>query len=296
MPGKHAYMIMAHKSDLTFYTLLAMLDHPRNDIFLHMDIKNNGFDPKTLEGLLKYSGLYLTKRISVTWGGYSQIQVKIDMLEKAREVGKYDYCHFISAQDLPIKSQDSIHAFFDAHQGREFVNYESETFGYEGRVRNYWLFQEAGGRWNTVKGGSLHLLDRASVWVQGKLGIWRNPQVAFQKGETWASITGDFGDYIWKNRENTKPWFQHTLCGDEVWFQTLLDQSPFRENLYHPAHDDTADQTLRLIDWKRGDPYVFRMADFDSLCESKMLWARKFDPNVDAEVIRKLKEKFGKKE
>ena len=79
-----------------------------------------------------------------------------------------------------------------------------------------------------------------------------------------------------------------------MWFQTLLDQSPFRENLYHPAHDDTADQTLRLIDWKRGDPYVFRMADFDSLCESKMLWARKFDPNVDADVIRKLRETFGK--
>ncbi len=38
--SKHAYLIIAHKSDLIFNTLLKMLDDKRNNIFIHLDIKN----------------------------------------------------------------------------------------------------------------------------------------------------------------------------------------------------------------------------------------------------------------
>lgn len=41
---KQAYLIIAHKDDLVFNTLLKMLDHSKNDIFIHMDIKNNQYD------------------------------------------------------------------------------------------------------------------------------------------------------------------------------------------------------------------------------------------------------------
>ncbi len=293
---KHAYMIMAHKSDLTFYTLLHMLDDPRNDIFIHMDVKNKDFDTATLETAVHHSGVYLTERTSVTWGGYTQIHVKLLMLEKAQQAGSYAYYHFISGEDLPIQTQDYIHAFFEAHKGQEFVNYESEEFGYEGRVRYYWWLQEWAGRWRTIPQYGLHLLDEASVWLQSKLGVKRNPQVAFQKGETYASITGDFANYIWENREETKHWFLHSLCGDETWFQTLLDNSPYRENLYYPAHDDNPAQIMRLIDWKRGDPYVFRMENWEELEASEMLWARKFDARVDSEIIKKVSQVYGKQD
>ena len=41
MIKKHAYIILAHKDDYTFYSLLKMLDHEKNDIFIHMDAKTN---------------------------------------------------------------------------------------------------------------------------------------------------------------------------------------------------------------------------------------------------------------
>ena len=44
MSCKHAYLIEAHKDDHVFYSLLKMLDHELNDIFIHMDVKNVGFD------------------------------------------------------------------------------------------------------------------------------------------------------------------------------------------------------------------------------------------------------------
>ena len=65
---KHAFLIIAHKVDLTLITLLKMLDHKRNDIFLHMDKKNTVFNQSILPDM-KYSNLVLTDRISVAWGG-----------------------------------------------------------------------------------------------------------------------------------------------------------------------------------------------------------------------------------
>ena len=36
---RHAYLILAHKFDYVFCSLLKMIDDERNDIFIHMDKK-----------------------------------------------------------------------------------------------------------------------------------------------------------------------------------------------------------------------------------------------------------------
>ena len=43
---RQAYLIIAHRYDETFKTLLQMLDSDENDIFVHMDKKNKQFDEK----------------------------------------------------------------------------------------------------------------------------------------------------------------------------------------------------------------------------------------------------------
>ena len=45
---------------------------------------------------------------------------------------------------------------------------------------------------------------------------------------------------------------------------------------------------MREVDWNRGDPYVWRIDDFDTLMSSEKLFARKFDEKVDNEIINKL--------
>ena len=42
---------------------------------------------------------------------------------------------------------------------------------------------------------------------------------------------------------------------------------------------------MRYIDWNHGEPYVFRKTDFRRLQNSKALFARKFDENIDDEII-----------
>ncbi len=52
------------------------------------------------------------------------------------------------------------------------------------------------------------------------------------------------------------------------------------------------DFSVRLIDWQRGDPYVFQAEDFEQLKASPMLWARKFDARKDSRIIHMLKQEY----
>lgn len=67
--SKHAYLIVAHKDDFCFRTLLRILDDPRNDIFIHMDKKNRSYDEVEIVNSIKNSTVYHVKRTKVTWGG-----------------------------------------------------------------------------------------------------------------------------------------------------------------------------------------------------------------------------------
>ena len=46
---------------------------------------------------------------------------------------------------------------------------------------------------------------------------------------------------------------------------------------------------MRLIDWKRGRPYVFRLNDFDEIINSPAMFARKFSSD-EIEIVHKIKD------
>ena len=66
---KQAYLIIAHKDDLTFRILISMLDNENNDIFIHMDKKSKNYDEESIEKMAKKSIIYHTERSNVAWGG-----------------------------------------------------------------------------------------------------------------------------------------------------------------------------------------------------------------------------------
>ena len=60
---KHAYLVMAHKDDETLRTLLRTLDDPRNDIFIHMDAKNTGWDENRALASIDKAGIFFVPLI-----------------------------------------------------------------------------------------------------------------------------------------------------------------------------------------------------------------------------------------
>ena len=62
--------------------------------------------------------------------------------------------------------------------------------------------------------------------------------------------------------------------------------SSFRNHIF--ISDHSLKNNMRLIDWKRGSPYIFTKEDYEELSNSECMFARKFDIMLDAEIIKRI--------
>lgn len=285
----HAYMIIAHRQFDLLAKLITALDDERNDIFVHIDAKVRDFDFEKFKVLPKRSRIYFTPRIGVTWGDFSQVKCELILLaevDKMQKSGRvYDYVHLISGADLPIKSNDEIHRFFNENAGRQFVHFTADNVSEssEDRIKYYHLFRRRRNLFTKI-------LAQIALRVQMLCGVNRlkNTNIKVQKGCNWFSITGEFAAYIAQESERLKKILRFSYCGDEVFVQTALLNSPFADDVYMKNCGNNHLACARLIDWQRGNPYVFKMQDFDLIKNSPAMFARKFDMDVDSEIIDKV--------
>lgn len=285
---KHAYLITAHKETSVLQNLLMLIDAPCNDIYIHIDAKTKNFDFDRVKTFVQKSKLIFTDRVKVYWGDYSQVKSELVLLKAAIESG-YDYYHLISGQDLPIKPISEINNFFENNRDKEFISLENNAnsikpndqggvFSLYSRLSLY-HFGIKGWRKNKFLKG----LEYVSILAQRKLKVDRIAElrVPVYYGSNWFSITHDCAKYVIEQEAYIEELFgKHTRCVDELFLQTVIMNSNLR--------DRVAGYNLRHIDFKRGRPYTWHEEDLSELLNSKDLFARKFDENVDEIIIDKL--------
>lgn len=276
---KHAYMIIAHGDFDILKKTIQMLDDERNDIYIHIDKKTKNFDFDEIKRIPKKSNLTFTKRISVSWGGYSQIECEYILFKAATNNHHYDYYHLISGTDMPLASQNVIHDFFDAHHGQEFVGFQKDAQldEYAGRIKYYHFFQS----WNRNGSKLCERLQRFSLKIQKKLHVNRikHKKIQFKKGLNWFSATDSFMRYVLQNESQVRRMYKYGHCVDEIFIQTLLYNSQHYQNLYKGPF-----ASRRYTDWTRGCPYTFTEEDFDLLVNSGCFWARKIRQNQSGKL------------
>ena len=108
------------------------------------------------------------------------------------------------------------------------------------------------------------------------------------KGSQWFSITDKFARFILEKTDYIYKQFHNTFAPDEYFIAMIAINSEFRSNLYRKDCDGDMHANMRYIDWIRGNPYVFRETDWDLLINSGLCFARKFDSNVDNNIIEKI--------
>lgn len=293
--NKHAYLILAHKNFGQLRKMIELLDHPRNDIFLHVDAKARDFNPKDFEGITRHSWLQiLPDRIDVRWGGVSIMRSEIELLRTATLTARYDYYHLLSGMDMPIKPQEKVHEFFDAHKGKEFVNLWEFKKSTLTRFRYYTVFPEGEGSFPT------RIVNHIFKGLQMAVGFRINRDVDFHFGSQWFSITDELAHYVLDHEDWLEKVFRHTSTCDEIFLPTLICNSKFRDRLYVPvpvkSQKEVNLSNMRFIDWTRGEsirhPWTFRADDMELLQSVHHFWARKFDETVDSEIIDKLYKKL----
>ena len=282
--GRHAYLIMAHNEWKLLNKLLYCIDDYRNDIFLHIDRKASFSVEKMFKP--KYSKLYLTKRLDIQWGGYSQVQCEMLLLKQANKTNNYDYYHLLSGVDLPIKSQDYIHYFFEKNNGKNYIRIDPSSmnkgYGVE-RVKYYYFFQNFIGKKQGHIVGMLWGLNDILVKLQKKVHIDRLKKCSkkIYKGTNWFSITAEMASLVINEEKFVKKLCPFSLCADEIFIQTIAMNSSCK--------DTVVNEDLRCIDWKRGNPYIWKNNDVEYLLsQNSKLFARKFSYNIDSDAIENI--------
>jgi len=271
-----AILILVHKNLIQLNTLIKKLDDSFS-IYVHIDRKSN-MKP---EDIVQSPRHRITSKYPVYWGSYNQILATYDLM-KAAYLDNNDYFLLISGQDFPIKSNSDIIDFIENNKHHDFIEYEKlprkdwHDGGLE-RVLFFWENRDERGLFNFIL-KHLRKYQRSNSIFQRKMDC------TFLGGANWFNLSKSTMHAVVNYIENNKylKRFNCTRCADEIWLQTLLISKLRMTSLINDS--------LRYVDWQSGPEYprILRSSDINLINNSSALFARKFDWDVDPDIIRTL--------
>lgn len=136
--------------------------------------------------------------MDVRWGDISVVDAEFALFDEAYRRGEYSYYHLLSGVDMPLKTQNYIHRFFEKNAGKEFVGYYQGNISKEidRKVCRWHLFPKS---FKETEGGlavTKRVLRAGCVRLQSLLGIRRNKDINFRKGTQWLSISNELVGYL----------------------------------------------------------------------------------------------------
>ncbi len=270
---KLAHLILAHNNPLQLARLVNRLAHEDADVYIHLDLKTE-MGPFVAIGSLMNTH-FIVNRENVAWCEYSAITATLNGLEEILATGTvYSHINIISGNDYPLKSANEIQDFFFANIGKTFMWYD--------KIPDNWVAGQA--RIHTYYFGDYGFTGRYHLGVLANKLL---PKRQFPKGLTpygrteWLALTPEAAAYTLqyiKTHPAIQRYFRMTWAVDEVFFQTILCNSPLRETIENRfLHYLVLNEIYR--------PITFTMAHAADLAASGKLFARKFDMTVSPEIL-----------
>lgn len=282
---KTGILITAHSNQ---QQLMRLIDTLKSDfeIFVHLDKKCN--IPVTF---IHDEHVHVIKTREVFWGSFNLVKATLDLLELAYQYD-CDYYITISGIDLPLKPGKEIVREIEKDPDRIYIDYGQLP-------REDWL----------LRGGFDRLQLYYDNWARGRYSLknlfWillRRTQrllnlrrkllpLTYYGGINWLNLSKEAVSYILeylKSNPEYEKSFHRTLISDEIFFQTLLLNSPLAPKVVNSAK--------RYIDYDSGGPETprtLRMKDLETILSTDAWFARKFNDQADAEVIEAIYLKTG---
>ena len=276
---KIAYLILAHKNPTQLKILIDQLSTVNTIFYIHIDIKA---DITAFEKQIQAKNVYfILERVNISWGGFSIVAATINLMKNAKN--KATRYVLLSGQDFPVKSNEDIHSFFEGNKDINFLNFSKledwDAGGYE-RIELFHPidFLSKYNIGNMYYKLSIHKL--INKFYTRKIPVKATPY----RGSQWWAITNsallDILDFINQNSSFYR-FYRRTSVPDEMFFQTII------LNLKKPI--ELRNDDLREIHWNKDySVKIFTMSDLDNLQQSKKLFARKFDIDIDKDIFGNL--------
>ena len=274
---KLAYIISAYKYPQQLIRMIHRLTTDSTSFFVHVDKRtSNRIYPEMVDGLQHLPNVRFLKRYTCYWGGFGHVAATLEGIsEILRTSTDFDYAILLTGQDYPIKSNRFIDAFLVEHQGKLFMEFfalphkEWQNCGMERIEAWHW-----------------RVIHRHFKFYPGRhFPIKRKFPQGFDPfgGSSYWCLSRECVEYIYQlttQRRGFVDFFKYVDVPDEIFFQTIILNSPFKRM--------AVNDNLRYIEWPDpdpGSPAILRKCDFGKILSSPKLFARKFDVNVDAEVL-----------
>jgi len=300
---KVAYLILAHDQPALFGRLVSALQYPGASVYALIDGK------KEKQAFVQAAGAqvvhFLEQRIAVNWAGYSQVAAMLKLLEAAAASGPHDYYIFLSGRDYPIQSNPALFDHLQRHAGTSFINSYSLNDGtdFVHLIKRY-AFRDF---YSRVPGKLLQYVARRAVDAVNFALPPRKFIGGMQpyRGSTSWCLSGEAARYILDfvshpgNAGFTR-FFRRTSGADEIFFQTILFNSPlaarcagYREPAAAasgPAPSNENKVSLHYIDWNpaRENPAILEQKDLADMLRSNKFFARKMDGERSAVLLQSI--------
>ena len=297
------YLILAHKNPLQLSRMIERLDDGASKFFIHLDAKTP-IEPfaACLEGA---HIRFIEKRERCVWGDFSIVQATIHLMEAAsKEQGVFI---LMSGQDYPIQSQGYINDFLESNKDFDFIEIEPLEEKWKPKMvkdkleHYHILHSEERGHSNCYAPFShcsvfqkvrtlTHLLKGRLSRKNFRLLCSLPKRVApferqYAGSQFWAFSERTFYavlNYIREHKAALEEYYKYTSSPDEIYFHSVL--------MDLVAKDSTIKlkEQITYVNYFRKNN-VFITEDFDKLTSAKgKLFARKFDTDIDIEILNKL--------
>ena len=297
------YLILAHKNPLQLSRMIERLDDGASKFFIHLDAKTP-IEPFTacLEGA---HIRFIEPRERCVWGDFSIVRATIHLMEAAsKEQGIFI---LMSGQDYPIQSQGYINDFLESNKGFDFIEIEpleekwkpkmvkdklehyhilhSEERGHSNcyaPFRHCSVFQKLRTLTHLLKGRLSQKNFRLLCSLPKRVAPFERQYAGSQ---FWAFSERTFYavlHYIREHKAALEGYYKYTSSPDEIYFHSVL--------MHLVAKDSTIKlkEQITYVNYFRKNN-VFITEDFDKLTSAKgKIFARKFDTDIDIEILNKL--------
>ena len=297
------YLILAHKNPLQLGRMIERLDDGASKFFIHLDAKTpiEPFAACLEGGHIRF----IEPRERCVWGDFSIVRATIHLMEAAsKEQGVFI---LMSGQDYPIQSQGYINAFLERNKGFDFIEIEPLEEKWKPKMvkdkleHYHILHSEERGNSNCYAPFRhcsvfqkvrtlMHLLKGRLSMKNFKLLCSLPKRVApferqYAGSQFWAFSERTFYavlNYIREHKVALEGYYKYTSSPDEIYFHSVL--------MDLVAKDSTIKlkEQITYVNYFRKNN-VFVTEDFDKLTSEKgKLFARKFDTDIDIEILNKL--------
>lgn len=301
-PGvRIGYIILAHKGPQQVARLVSRLDGDEASFFVHIDKRTkDAVYREFLDSLDHLPNVRFVRRHASRWGDFGLVRATLEGLGAALDTRPpVDYLVLLTGQDYPIKSPEHIAAFLEGSAGRSYLDCNPipcEAWPQaEARMRSWYARILGEQVLLPRKEGFRGIVRRPRRWpvfvISRCLPERRRPlegHTPFTGSAHWV-LSRAAAEYV-RDLVARDPgfvrYFKRVFVPDELFFQTALGDSPVAEHI--------VSKTLHYIDWSRGGahPATLTRDDLEALAASPALFARKFDPAVDAEILDLIDERL----